>query len=181
MTRDEFEHVIRASADIVEDELVVVGSQAVLAQFPNAPGALLMSLEADVFPRSDPDRASEIDRAIGDGSRFHATFGYYAHGVGPETVVAPAGWEERLVRIEVPATAARNRTAVAWCLEVHDLVLAKLAAGRPHDVEFASEAIRSGLVDPEQLRLGIELMPASHRDLTRDRLTAAIRRSPLQD
>jgi hypothetical protein len=27
--REEFEHVIRAAADIVKDELVVVGSQAV--------------------------------------------------------------------------------------------------------------------------------------------------------
>ena len=52
MRRDEFEHVIRASAEIVHDELVVVGSQAVLAQFPDAPEALLKSLEADVFPRA---------------------------------------------------------------------------------------------------------------------------------
>jgi hypothetical protein len=33
----------------------------------------------------------------------------------------------------------------AWCLEVHDLVIAKLAANRPHDHEFVEEAIRSGL------------------------------------
>jgi hypothetical protein len=25
----------------------------------------------------------------------HVTFGYYAHGVGPETAKAPAGWQER--------------------------------------------------------------------------------------
>jgi hypothetical protein len=30
--------------------------------------------------------------ALGDGSPFHAAFGYYAHGVGPETAKAPAGW-----------------------------------------------------------------------------------------
>ncbi len=29
------------------------------------------------------------------------TFGYYAHGVGPETAKAPAGWEQRLVRVAV--------------------------------------------------------------------------------
>ena len=34
-----------------EPEIVVVGSQAVLGQFPNAPDALLASIEADVFPR----------------------------------------------------------------------------------------------------------------------------------
>jgi hypothetical protein len=178
--RDEFEHVIRASADIVEDELVVVGSQAVLAQFPDAPDVLLKSLEVDVFPRNDPDRAAEIDGAIGDGSRFHATFDYYAHGVGPETVIAPAGWQKRLIRLEVPAVTTGGGTVVAWCIEVHDLVLAKLAAGRPHDVEFAGEAIQTGLADMQQLRIGLELMPQSHRDLTSERLTEAIARSKPQ-
>ena len=180
MRRGEFEHVIRAAADIVEDELVVVGSQAVLAQFPDAPDVLLKSLEVDVFPRNDQERAAEIDGAIGDGSRFHATFDYYAHGVGPETVIAPAGWEERLIRLEVPAVTTGGGTAVAWCIEVHDLVLAKLAAGRPHDVEFASEAIQTGLADTQQLRIRLELMPRSHRDLTSERLTEAIARSKPQ-
>ena len=47
MTRDQFEHVIRAAADITKDDIVVVGSQAVLAQYPDAPTALLVSLEVD--------------------------------------------------------------------------------------------------------------------------------------
>jgi hypothetical protein len=94
--------------------------------------------------------------------------------VGPETVIAPAGWEDRLVRLEVPASGSKDATVVAWCLEVHDLVLAKLAAGRSHDIEFAMEAIRSGLVDPEQLRRGVELIRDSHRDHARERLTGAI-------
>lgn len=34
----EFEHLIRAAATITDDdELIVIGSQAVLAQFPDAP------------------------------------------------------------------------------------------------------------------------------------------------
>lgn len=169
MTRDQFEHVIRAASDIVNDELVVIGSQAVLAQHPDAPASLLRSIEVDVFPRSAPERAAEIDGAIGDGSQFHATFGYYAHGVGPETAVAPAGWEERLVRLVLPAR-KRDETAVAWCLDTHDLMLAKLAAGRSHDLEFVEEALQAKLVDPNQLRLGLELIPDSHRDLTRERL-----------
>jgi hypothetical protein len=174
--REEFEHVIRAAADIAKDEIVVIGSQAVLAQHPDAPASLLMSLEVDVFPRNAPERADEIDGAIGDGSRFHETYGYYAHGVGPETAVAPAGWQERLVRLELPAIRSRDGTVVAWCLDTHDLVLAKLAAGRPHDFEFAEEALRAGLVDSEQLRLGVDLLPESHRELTRERLTGLLAR-----
>lgn len=87
----------------------------------------------------------------------------------PETAVAPAGWEERLVRLVLPAR-KRDETAVAWCLDTHDLMLAKLAAGRSHDLEFVEEALQAKLVDPNQLRLGLELIPDSHRDLTRERL-----------
>jgi hypothetical protein len=175
--RHEFEHVLKAAAAIVEDEIVVIGSQAVLAQHPDAPDSLLQSMEVDVFPKHYPERAAEIDGAIGDGSRFHETYAYYAHGVGPETAVAPAGWEQRLIRVELPAIVRKHGTVVAWCREVHDLVLAKLAAGRPHDFEFVEEAIRVQLVDTEQLRLGVDLMPASHREVTRERLTSVIERA----
>jgi len=173
MKRREFEHVLRAAAAIVDDELVVIGSQAVLGQYPDAPESLLQSLEVDLFPRNDPHRASEIDRAIGVGSRFHETYDYYAHGVRPETPIAPAGWEGRLILVEVAGTDSRE-TVRAWCMEANDLVLAKLAAGRPHDLEFVEEAIRVDLVDVEQLLLRVELMPERHREPTRRRLTTVI-------
>jgi hypothetical protein len=85
----------------VKDELVVVGSQAILATIEDPPEELIRSTELDVYPRNDPERAIEIDRNIGEGSRFHDTYGYYAQGVGPETIVGPAGWEGRLVEFVV--------------------------------------------------------------------------------
>lgn len=170
MNREEFEHVIRSAANVVDDEIVVAGSQAVLGQFPDAPASLLRSHEVDVFPKNAPERAVEIDAAIGDGSRFHDSFEYYAHGIGPETLIVPAGWEDRLIRVELPALAKKDGSAVGWCLEIHDLLLSKLAAGRPHDLTFARDALEGGLGDLEQLRLGIDLLPESHRDVTRKRL-----------
>lgn len=174
MRREEFEHVIRAAAAVVEDEIVVIGSQAILGQHPSAPDSLLRSLELDVYPRGDPTRAGEIDGALGDGSRFHRTYAYYAHGVGPETAVAPAGWENRLVRITLPPIGSRLPHVVAWCLESHDLALAKLAAGRQRDYDFVIELIRADLVDREQLQLGIDLLPESHREATRARLAGVL-------
>ena len=92
MRREDLEHVIRAAGDIADDsEIVVIGSQAILAQFPTAPAEMLESAEADVFPRHHLDRADDIDGNIGELSLFHETHGYYAHGVGPETVIAPTG------------------------------------------------------------------------------------------
>jgi hypothetical protein len=131
MRKADFDHVIAAAAAVSgEDEIVVIGSQALLGTVEDPPAAMLRSLEADVYPRAAPAKAEEIDGALGDGSQFQMTFGYYAHGVGPETAKAPAGWEERLVRVEVPRRPGGKGSVVALCLEVHDLVLAKCAAGR---------------------------------------------------
>jgi hypothetical protein len=164
MNRAEFEHVVRAAADVVDDDVVVVGSQAILAEHPDAPDTMLRSAELDVFPRTATAKADEIDGAIGDGSRFHQTYGYYAHAVGPETLTAPAGWMDRLVKVELPAAQRKNGNVVAWCLGTHDLLLAKLAAGRPHDYEFVESAIQSGLADIEQLQLGVDLLPEVDRE-----------------
>jgi hypothetical protein len=172
MKRHELEHVIRAAAEVAEDdELVVVGSQAILGQFPDAPASMLISREADVYPRNHPERADEIDGSLGDGSYFDSTFGYYAHAVGPETAKAPAGWEERLV----PVRSENTGGATGWCLEAHDLVLSKCAAGRQRDWEFAREALAHELVDPGELRRrSSDLPPPPTKIETIQRMLAGI-------
>jgi hypothetical protein len=66
MTRSELEHIIRAAGSIADDdEIVVIGSQSVLGQFPAAPVALLASMEADVYLRHATDRADLIDVGAG--------------------------------------------------------------------------------------------------------------------
>lgn len=88
MKRSELEHIIRASGAIADDsELIIIGSQSILGQFPNAPGTLLASMEADIFPKNKPELSNLVDGAIGEGSFFHEEFGYYAQGVGPETAI----------------------------------------------------------------------------------------------
>lgn len=158
MRRAELEHVLRAAAAVTEDaEIVVVGSQAILGQFPDAPAALLVSREADVYPRNHPERTDEIDGSLGDGSYFDATFGYYAHAVGPETAMLPPGWEDRLV----PVSNENTGGATGWCLEVHDLLLSKCAAGRERDWEFVEEALRHRLAEPAELRRRAVGLPIS--------------------
>ena len=167
MKRENLEHVIRAAATITQDsEIIVIGSQAILAQFPEAPETMLFSQEADVYPRNRPERSIDVEGAIGDGSQFHDTFGYYAHGVGPETAKAPTGWEKRLVAVRVHLHPTRDEVATGWCIEVHDLILAKCVAGRERDWEFATEAIRANIVDPDELLDRVSDLPlaASRRD-----------------
>lgn len=149
MNRRQLEHVIGAAATIAEDDdIVVIGSQAILGQFPDAPEELLVSVEADVYPMHHPDRADLIDGSIGELSPFHETFGYYAQGVGEETATLPAGYKERLVPVRGP----RTRGATGWCLEVHDLAIAKAVAGRDKDQRFLEVAARHGLVSIATLR-----------------------------
>jgi hypothetical protein len=156
MTRDQLEHVIRAASSIAEDdEIVIIGSQAILGQFPDAPEALLISNEADVFPKNHPERWDLVDGSIGEGSPFHRTFGYYAQGVGEDTATLPRGWRERLVEVRGPGT----RGATGLCLEVHDLVLSKYAAGRPKDIAFVQEVSRRGLADVAILRRRLAELP----------------------
>jgi hypothetical protein len=101
LRRSDLEHLIRAAGRIAgERELVIIGSQSVLGQFPDAPVALLMSMEADLYPRAHPELADKVDGAIGEGSAFHQVHGYYAQGVGPDTATLPRGWQRRLVRVE---------------------------------------------------------------------------------
>lgn len=171
MTRVQLEHVIRAASVIAEDdEIVVIGSQAVLGQFPDAPADLTVSMEADVYPKNHPERADLVDGSIGELSAFHDTFGYYAQGVGPDTAVLPDGWEARLVPVEGPAL----RGARGLCLEIHDLVLSKYVAGREKDERFTRAAAKHALVDRGTLeaRLGTMELDLAVRDAVRRRIAA---------
>ena len=132
MTRDQLEHVLRASAAITTDKsFVVVGSQSVLLPYPNAPTELLLSNEVDLYPALHPERSDLIDGAIGQLSMFHDTFGYYADGVGPETATMPADWMKNAVlhcigdlTVVVPdlhdATSGPIETWVAWARRRHE-------------------------------------------------------------
>src|SRR5262245_51590105 len=117
MTREQLEHILRASAAITgATEVVVIGSQSILGEYSHPPSPVLtQSIEADVFTFRSPEDAVLIDGSIGEGSLFHTTFGYYAHGVGEETAVLPTGWKDRLVRVKTPGTGG----ATGLCLEGH--------------------------------------------------------------
>lgn len=156
MTRLQLEHLIRAASVIAEDdEIIIIGSQAVLGQFPHAPASLLVSVEADMYPKNHPERADLIDGSIGELSPFHETFGYYAQGVGETTAILPEGWRTRLV----PIRNENTRGATGWCLDVHDLALAKYAAGRDKDQRFTAEAARHGLIQRAALEARLPSMP----------------------
>ena len=169
MQRSELEHIIRASGDVAQDdEIVIIGSQSILGQFPNAPMRLLVSMEADVYPNHNPELADRVDGAIGEGSSFHELHGYYAQGVGPETAELPSGWKDRLVVIK-----NENTNGIAGlCLEVHDLAVSKFVAGRHKDLEFIQELIRHEMIRKKTMLT--RLAEAELLDAERSRIRAKI-------
>ncbi len=169
MNRPQLEHIIRAAVGNADTaDIVVIGSQAILGTFPAAPDELLVSMEADVFPRDRPQDSILIDGGIGERSIFHETFGYYAHGVDETTATLPEGWRERLV----PIRNENTRGATGWCLEVHDLAVSKLVAGREKDLAFIAALFRHKLAGPKLTgeRLAQTEIPESTRALAAGRM-----------
>ena len=108
-----------------------------------------MSVEADLIPLDGTEAlADQIDGAIGEASMFHETFGVYAQGVGYETITAPDGWRDRLIEYSNDNTGG----VTGLCLEINDLWLTKLAAGRPKDFEFCRAIAKAKLITADVVR-----------------------------
>jgi len=171
MRRSELEHLIRASGEIAgDDEIIIIGIQAILGQFPNAPVQLLMSMEADIYPKNIPEKADKVDGAIGEGSSFHQLHGYYAQGVGEETAVLPTDWPTRLI----PVNKKNTNGITGYCLEVHDLAVSKLIAARPKDLEFVQQLVRHNMIHKRTMlqRLGLTDLQKPMRSSIRARITS---------
>lgn len=169
MQRPQLEHIIRAAAGITgAQEFIIIGSQALLGQFPDAPAELLVSIEADLFTLRNPADSDLIDGSIGEGSPFHQTFGYYAHGVALDTAILPAGWQERLVPVRNPNTGG----GTGLCLEIHDLAVSKLVAGREKDLDFVGGLLHHKLARAEAVRERLATTPVddARRQLCFERL-----------
>lgn len=68
MRRSDLEHLIRAAGAITGSRrVVVIGSQAILGQFPfEAPEWAVMSMEADLLPIDAPGTAELLTGTIGE-------------------------------------------------------------------------------------------------------------------
>jgi hypothetical protein len=152
--REQLEHLIRAAGAITGSRrLIVVGSQAILAQHPlDAPPEALRSREADLIPIDALDATDAISGVLGELSAFDAEYGYHADGVDLSTATLPEGWRERLVPIDNPNT----NGYVGLCLEVHDLLISKYIAGREKDREFCRAVVRAGFAHRDKLSRCLE-------------------------
>ena len=166
MRYDQLEHAIRAACDIAGDtELLIFGSQAILGSYPEAPESLRASIEVDVQSKNRPEMTEYIDGALGQDSLFHATHGFYVHGISIEASTLPEGWIGRTIAVSHPV---RTRGHSGLCLEAHDLAASKLVAYREKDRVFVATLLSEGLIDGQTLLDRVKALPVT--DDVHDRL-----------
>jgi hypothetical protein len=147
MRKSQVDHVLRAAREHSgEERFIIIGSQSLHGKHPDVVDAILVSREVDLFiPHKE--RLTELLNGVGEGSRFHETFGYYADPVGENTAILPKGWKGRLVNLPPGDT----NGAKGLCLDPHDLAISKYIAGREKDRIFTAALARRGLLDRELL------------------------------
>jgi hypothetical protein len=151
MRREEVWHAARAACGVLGvRRVLVVGSQAVWGSLDvdTLPSDVTLSAEADIravdIVGEPADMAMRLG-AIGQGSEFEETYGYYVDGVEPVTTTFPDGWETRLHEWVIGED--DHGPLAAFFPEIHDLCVSKLAAGRPKDHRFVGALVRAGHVD----------------------------------
>jgi hypothetical protein len=139
-------HMLRAAAAILKhDRFVLIGSGSAIAIQSRLPLAMMLTKEIDIYPDGveDPNDLSEVLAAtIGVASPFHRTFGYYVDGVSPTTATLPDGWRDRLHTYTSPDAPG----VTALCLDLADLAVAKLCAGREKDIAWLRAAFGASLL-----------------------------------
>lgn len=183
MNLEQFHHGIRAARDVLQHQgasgaLVIMGSQSILASYSAMvlDSALMMSAEVDIMPiaadRDEINRLSDqLDGSLGQESHFHESFGFHVDGISIETSVLPNGWVDRLIPEVDPSSGATG-----WCLDPHDLAVAKLIAGRPKDNEFVDILVVQRLIDPTVVREGLHAVDDARSARAAERLNAVAAR-----
>lgn len=69
--------------------------------------------------------------------------------MSPKTAILPRGWEDRLFRVDVKYEV--NKWVTGYCLEAHDLAVAKYVAGREKDYTFLAVMINKGMLEKKEL------------------------------
>jgi hypothetical protein len=167
LTLEQLKKILLAARELTEvDDFYVIGSAAIL-QVINSPGHVYLSRsnEADLIAFSgDPDIADLISVMIGELSPFHARHDIYADGLTFDTPkFAPKGWQDQAVVVHY-----KEIGVTARFMELHDLALSKLGAGRPKDMEFCEALIATEYLDQNTLRerlLKVECSEAKRRQI----------------
>ena len=165
MKKSQLDHILRAAKDCTgESKFVIVGSQSLHGKGIDV-DELLVSAEADLCIPGKGDKTAVLN-SIGEGSRFHETYGYYADPVDETTAILPRKWKSRLVNLPSGDT----NGAKGLCLEPHDMAVSKYIAGR--DLELLEGLVRLGVLEKDVILARLDETPIdeSRKALARSRI-----------
>lgn len=146
MRRELLLELLDEAMRIAEDRvLVMIDSHVVHAATGEVPAEVVMSRECDLLLDESDPIAAAIDRDLGPDSKLAAERFVHVDTVSSTFPFLPAGWEGRLVSLAPTVPNVR-------CLEIHDLVISKLAAGRLTDYELVTVLLDRGLADVAVVR-----------------------------
>lgn len=175
MLRRQLEHIIRAAGDVGNiKSLFIMGSQAILGEHPELDSSvmtsnvkvnyklkeqyqrvILVSQEADILVPENYRVAEAIEGSIGEDSYFHHEHGYYAQAIDETTCKLPEGWRSRVIDV----CNGNTNGIIGHCLETHDLVISKLVANRPKDIEYFQAVCQLNLVKKDELLNRLDMTP----------------------
>lgn len=170
MKKQHVDHVLRTAGRITgEKQFIIIGSQSLHGKHPDLADDILRSVEVDLYAKGHSARTEWLN-VIGQGSKFHEQFGYYADPVDETTATLAKGWKGRLVNLP----AGDTEGVVGLCLDPHDLAIAKYVAYREKDAIFTRELVCRGLLSVG--RLNALLGQTRVTEKARERIRAQITR-----
>jgi hypothetical protein len=146
MRREDLRRLFARAHDLCgETDYVVLGSLSVLGYAGEVPPRMATSIDVDAFTRHDPSRIFDLAPHLGQGSPFEREYGYYLDPISAAVATLPAGWEGRLMRVQLDPTLA------AWFLEPNDAAVSKYARMEPRDRAWIRPGLRAGVLSLDVL------------------------------
>lgn len=160
---------LKRMADIVRaiqrgGRVVVFGSSSLFGTYPGANSEhewIHRSDDADfVLDPFDDSTARIAHDAVGRDSELESATGYHADIIRPIAFENfPPGWQDRLV--------PPDGWPGVFCLEPHDMAVAKLFPGRPKDIGLLADLIRMGRLDPVEVQRRLREMEMMEKWIVR--------------
>jgi hypothetical protein len=147
--------ILEASTVANRNEFILFGSQAVHAVTSQLPVEVLISRECNIWIENEPSLQQLLKGRLGSESPFRQAKGFYLDPVPPDLPMVPLGWQQRLTELMVDDIKVR-------CLEIHDLIISKLAAGRLKDYEFIAAVLMARLARTDEVVRRIQTFPDPH-------------------
>tara|TARA_B100001245_G_C22728643_1_gene353808 strand:+ start:34 stop:708 length:675 start_codon:yes stop_codon:yes gene_type:complete len=135
--------------DATKTSIYVVGSQSIWGVHESTSNKIQMSYELDVIPENYTEELdNDFTFVIGELSAHHQHFNTAIDIVEESTIKAGENWKDRCKK---EIYNFESLSLEVNYLDPHDLVFAKMIAGREKDLEYVEEMFRCNILSIKKL------------------------------